>query len=48
MKAGDTTALISAIEKATILHVNTMEGTGIGQYAVGSKAVLKMLLMQPN
>lgn len=41
MKAGDTTALISAIEKATILHVNTMEGTGIGQYAVGSKAVLK-------
>lgn len=41
IKAGDTTALTTAITEATNLYKNTEEGVEIGQNVKGSKATLK-------
>ncbi|MGE7934135.1 hypothetical protein [Viridibacillus arvi] len=41
IKAGDTTALTTAITKATNLYKNTEEGVEIGQNVKGSKVILK-------
>ncbi|QOV10438.1 hypothetical protein [Viridibacillus arvi] len=41
IKAGDTTALTTAITEATNLYRNTVEGVEIGQNVKGSKATLK-------
>lgn len=37
----DTTSLITGINEANNLHSNAVEGTEVGQYAVGSKILLK-------
>lgn len=39
--AGDATTLILAIQEATALHADAAEGIIVGQYVVGSKALLK-------
>lgn len=41
VKAGDATTLTTAIQEATTLHANAVEGAVAGQYVVGSKATLK-------
>ena len=41
VKAGDATALTTAIREAATLHANAVEGIAVGQYLVGSKATLK-------
>ncbi|WP_066229469.1 hypothetical protein [Metabacillus fastidiosus] len=41
IKAGDATALTTAVNEAKNLHTNAEEGATAGQYMAGSKAVLK-------
>nr|WP_255397355.1 hypothetical protein [Sporosarcina sp. P2] len=44
VKAGDATTLTTAIQEATTLHANAVEGTVAGQYVVGSKATLQVAI----
>jgi hypothetical protein len=41
IKAGDTTALSSAILEAKNIHTNSTEGIEVGEYVIGSKEILE-------